>query len=80
MNKFCLITLGFFATFLSSWIGLVLMPIITIGDLQAGHDPETGEERPPHRSALEEKGKAVYNSMGCIPTALDQVQASGRGF
>ncbi|YCM47096.1 cbb3-type cytochrome c oxidase subunit II (plasmid) [Verrucomicrobiaceae bacterium 227] len=73
MNKFRLITLGFLATFLSSWIGLVLMPIITVGELQVARDPKTGEEILPHRTALEERGKEVYISMGCIYCHTQQV-------
>ncbi|MGJ8678431.1 MAG: cbb3-type cytochrome c oxidase subunit II [Akkermansiaceae bacterium] len=79
MNRFRLIIIGFLLTFLSSWIGLVLMPIVTIGNFEQIEDLETGEMIPPKLSDLAKKGKRVYQANGCIYCHSQQVRPARFG-
>lgn len=74
MSRFKYIVAGFLLTFFSSWVGLVLLPLVTVGALEPQLDPETGEQIPPLLSELEEKGKAVYIANGCIYCHSQQVR------
>lgn len=73
MNKFRYIFIGFMLTFLSSWVGLVILPVWGLGNFKQTADPATGEMIPPLLSSLEKEGRAVYISNGCIYCHSQQV-------
>lgn len=74
MNHLPLLFLGIFATFFSSWIGLVLYPYVAIGDLRQTTDPNTEQLVPPKPSGLAVAGQRVYASAGCIYCHSQQVR------
>jgi cytochrome c oxidase cbb3-type subunit 2 len=73
MTKFRFIFIGFMLTFLSSWVGLVLMPVWGLGNFKQTPDPKTGEMVPPTLSSLEKEGRSVYIANGCIYCHSQQV-------
>lgn len=73
MNKFRIIALGFMLTFLSSWIGLVFLPIKQVGNFEQVESPKTGEMIPPFLTDLEKKGREVYIANGCVYCHSQQV-------
>jgi cytochrome c oxidase cbb3-type subunit 2 len=73
MSKFRYIFIGFMLTFLSSWVGLVLLPVIGLGNFKQTPDPATGEMIPPLLSSLEKEGRAIYIANGCIYCHSQQV-------
>lgn len=83
MKNFPLFFFGIFVIFASSWVGLILTPHLQYGNLKTISeelDEETlkaisGDTLFP-RSAIghAEKGKKVYQSLGCITCHTQQVQ------
>lgn len=73
MNKFRFIFIGFMLTFLSSWVGLVILPVWGLGNFKQVPDPNTGEMIPPQLSSLEKEGRDVYRANGCIFCHSQQV-------
>ncbi|MDP4623558.1 MAG: cbb3-type cytochrome c oxidase subunit II [Akkermansiaceae bacterium] len=73
MSKFRYIFIGFMLTFLSSWVGLVLMPVWGLGNFEQTPDPATGEMIPPKLSSLEKEGRDVYIANGCVYCHSQQV-------
>lgn len=73
MNKFRFIFIGFMLTFMSSWVGLVLLPIWGLGNFKQVPHPKTGEMIPPVLSSLEKEGRGVYIANGCIYCHSQQV-------
>lgn len=73
MSKFRYIFIGFMLTFLSSWVGLVLLPVWGLGNFKQTPDPATGEMIPPNLTSLEKQGRAVYIANGCIYCHSQQV-------
>jgi len=74
MKRFRLIFVGFLATLFSSWIGLVFLPVETVGALKAVENPETGETVPPELTDLERRGQQVYIRNGCLYCHSQQVR------
>lgn len=79
MNYGPLLFLGFFLTVAASWCGLVLLPQLQFGRLQAVRIEATGEIYPQPRSGLAEQGKQVYQANGCIYCHTQQVRPEGFG-
>jgi cytochrome c oxidase cbb3-type subunit 2 len=79
MNRFRIIFTGFLLTFFSSWVGLVLLPIVTVGDFKQTVDPTTGAKMPPDLTALEFRGQQVYIANGCIYCHTQQVRPERSG-
>ena len=79
MNRFRIIFTGFLLTFFSSWVGLVLLPIITVGDFKQTVDPATGAKMPPDLTALESRGQKVYIANGCVYCHTQQVRPERSG-
>jgi len=79
MNRFSIIAIGFLLTFFSSWIGLVVLPVFTVGQSSSIVDPETGEEIPPPLTAIEQRGKDVYIANGCIYCHTQQIRPARAG-
>ncbi len=73
MHKFRYIFIGFMLTFLSSWCGLVLLPVWGLGNFKQVADPETGEMIPPILTSLEKQGRDVYIANGCVYCHSQQV-------
>lgn len=73
MHKFRYIFIGFMLTFLSSWCGLVILPVWGLGNFKQSPDPATGEMIPPYLTSLEKKGRDVYIANGCIYCHSQQV-------
>jgi cytochrome c oxidase cbb3-type subunit 2 len=79
MNRFRIIFTGFLLTFFSSWVGLVLLPIITVGDFKQTVDPVSGAKMPPDLTLLELQGQKVYIANGCIYCHTQQVRPERSG-
>jgi len=79
MNRFSVIFIGFLLAFFASWTGLVIMPVITVGDFQSSVDPEKGEEIPPALSEFEQRGKDVYIANGCVYCHSQQLRPARAG-
>lgn len=79
MNRFKYIIAGFILTFFSSFVGLVLMPILTVGTETEMLDPVTGEPIPPKLTDLERRGKEVYMMNGCIYCHTQQIRPARVG-
>ena len=73
MNKFRYIFIGFMLTFLSAWMGLVILPVWGLGNFEQTPDPDTGEMIPPNLTSLERRGRDVYIANGCIYCHSQQV-------
>ncbi len=82
MNKLPLLFVGITATFLSSWLGLVLAPLVQIGQLQP-HETEDAEGNaislPPALSGLAQRGREVYAANGCVYCHSQQVRPEHAG-
>jgi len=74
MNYATWIFLGAFATFASSWLGLVFFPNLQMKDLQVIQDEAGGEVHPSPLSGEAEFGRAVYIAEGCIYCHTQQVR------
>jgi cytochrome c oxidase cbb3-type subunit 2 len=79
MNRMPVIIVGIFLTFLSSWIGLVAYPYLTLGRFTAVTDEATGDINPPPLSGLAVRGQRVYASAGCIYCHSQQIRQVGYG-
>ncbi len=79
MNRMPVIVVGIFLTFLSSWIGLVAYPYLTLGRFTAVTDEATGDINPPTLSGLAVRGQRVYASAGCVYCHSQQVRQVGFG-
>jgi len=75
-NRFRYIFIGFLLTFLSSWVGLVLLPVWGLGNFEQVPDPETGEMIPPKLTSLEQRGRDLYIANGCAYCHSQQVHPS----
>lgn len=79
MNRFRLIFTGFLLTFFSSWVGLVLLPILTVGDFKQTVNPSTGAKMPPDLTDMQRKGQKVYIANGCVYCHTQQVRPERSG-
>jgi len=79
MNRFRLIFTGFLLTFFSSWVGLVLLPILTVGDFKQTVDPATGAKMPPDLTDMQRKGQKFYIANGCVYCHTQQVRPERSG-
>jgi cytochrome c oxidase cbb3-type subunit II len=71
--------LGFLLTFASAWLGLVFLPQRQLGTVEAtGGGPETAAYPRP-RTELEERGKRVYEDLGCIYCHSQQIRSTTFG-
>ncbi len=66
MNRLTTLFIGFLLTFLSGWLGLVILPYFQLGQLKPQVNEDAGESFPMVRSGLAERGKQVYQANGCI--------------
>ena len=75
MKKPASFYLGLLALFLTSWIGLVLIPYVQAGRLVPEVDPDTKYPSPAGYSGWAEQGRAVYASNGCVYCHSQQVRS-----
>ena len=74
MNKMTTLFIGFFLTFLSGWLGLVIIPYFQIGQLKPQVNEDTGESFPLVRSGLADRGKQIYQTEGCMYCHTQQLR------
>lgn len=78
MNRMPLLFIGFFLTFASAWVGLVLIPYFQVGRLEPVTSP-AGDILPPRASGLALEGSRVYAASGCVYCHSQQVRPPGAG-
>ena len=79
MNKGPLLFLGIFVTLAFSWVGVVLTNQIQYGGLTAFFDANEGRTYPDKPTGLAERGKLVYQDLGCLYCHSQQVRRPGFG-
>jgi len=79
MNKGPLIFLGIFCALAFSWAGIVLTNQIQYGSLTPYYDQSEGQLYPQKRSGLAERGRLVYQDLGCLYCHSQQVRRPGFG-
>lgn len=79
MNGYGKLFFGVVTAFLLSWIGMILIPLNQVGNLQPIEDATTGDMNPPALSGLAKRGSYVYAANGCASCHTQQVRSSGNG-
>ena len=79
MNRGPLIFLGIFLTLAFSWTGIVLTNQIQYGSLTPYYDSNEGRTFPDKPSGLAERGRLVYQDLGCLYCHSQQVRRPGFG-
>lgn len=79
MNRGPLIFLGIFFALAFSWVGVVLTNQIQFGSLTPYYDQGTGKTYPQKRSGMAERGRLVYQDLGCLYCHSQQVRRPGFG-
>ena len=79
MNRGPLIFLGIFLALAFSWTGIVLTNQIQYGSLTPYYDQNEGKTFPDRPSGLAERGRAVYQDLGCLYCHSQQVRRPGFG-
>ncbi len=75
MKRPASIYLGLLGLFLTSWVGLVLVPYVQAGRLSPDVDPDTKYLSPAGYSGLAEQGRAIYAANGCVYCHSQQVRS-----
>jgi cytochrome c oxidase cbb3-type subunit 2 len=79
MNRGPLIFLGIFVALAFSWTGIVLTNQIQYGGLTPYYDANEGKTFPDQPSGLAERGRLVYQDLGCLYCHSQQVRRPGFG-
>jgi cytochrome c oxidase cbb3-type subunit II len=79
MNKGPLIFLGIFFALAFSWAGIVMTNQIQYGSLTPYYDQNEGKTFPEKPSGLAERGRLVYQDLGCLYCHSQQVRRPGFG-
>jgi cytochrome c oxidase cbb3-type subunit II len=79
MNRLTTLFIGFFLTFLTAWVGLVIVPYFQFGQLEPQVDPDTGDQFPVLRTGLAQRGMQVYQANGCIYCHSQQIRPEHQG-
>jgi cytochrome c oxidase cbb3-type subunit II len=85
MNRMPLLFAGFFFTFASAWVGLVLLPWSQFGNLTPVANPDevnakAGQEIvPPALPGLAAAGERIYAAEGCVYCHSQQVRPGNQG-
>jgi cytochrome c oxidase cbb3-type subunit II len=79
MNNGPMIFLGIFFTLAFSWGGIIITNQIQYGGLQPYISEEDGQSYPLPISGLAERGKLVYQDLGCVYCHSQQVRRPGFG-
>lgn len=79
MNRSSLIFIGLLLIFLTSFVGLVIVPYVQVGRLQIDVDESTRDQTPPAFSGLAEQGRQVYAANGCVYCHSQQVRSRKAG-
>lgn len=80
MNRFRILFIGLFLTFLSSWLGLAVVPYLKMHRLQPVQDPMSGDIVPPPMSGLAQRGARVYAENGCVYCHTQQIRGESQGY
>lgn len=80
MNRAPIIFLGVFGALAFSFVGLVLTNQLTYGSLTTHVDEEEGKAFPLQSTGLAERGKLVYQDLGCVNCHTQQVRRAGLGY
>lgn len=79
MNRLPLIFLGAFGVLAFSWTGLVLTNQITVGRLTPHFDETEAAIYPAGVPGIAERGRLVYQDLGCVSCHTQQVRRPGFG-
>ncbi len=79
MNRLTTLFIGFFLTFLTAWVGLVIVPYFQFGQLEPQIDADTGDQFPALRTGLAQRGMQVYQANGCIYCHSQQIRPDHQG-
>jgi cytochrome c oxidase cbb3-type subunit 2 len=79
MNRGPLIFLGIFFALAFSWTGVVLTNQIQYGSLTPFYDQNEGRTYPEKPSGMAERGRLVYQDLGCLYCHSQQVRRPGFG-
>ena len=79
MDRGMILFLGCTLTLASAWGGLVLVPSLRLGDLEATSTESGGAAYPRPRTDIEQRGKEVYQAGGCIYCHSQQIRSGTFG-
>lgn len=79
MKRSSLIFVGLLLIFLTSFIGLVLVPYGQVGRLQVDVDETTHDQTPPAFNGWAEQGRQIYAANGCVYCHTQQVRSRKAG-
>jgi cytochrome c oxidase cbb3-type subunit 2 len=79
MNRSSLIFVGLLLIFLTSFIGLVIVPYVQLGRLLPDIDDTTRDQTPAAFPGIAEQGRAVYAANGCVYCHSQQVRSRKSG-
>lgn len=77
MNQIAVIFLGVLAAVCSSFYGLLLLPQVQVGRLEATKVEETGSFYPLARNGAAQMGADIYRAHGCVECHTQQVLPAG---
>ncbi len=79
-SKFIRVWIGFLGTFLTAWVGLVILPVLNLGRLEALDIPDAPSiEAEDDQIALINLGRRVYVDYGCVYCHSQQVRPESAG-
>jgi cytochrome c oxidase cbb3-type subunit 2 len=79
MNRGPLVFIGIFLAFAVSWTGVILTNQIQFGSLTAYYDQNEGRIYPDKPTGMAERGRSVYQDLGCQYCHSQQVRRPGFG-
>ena len=79
MSRVPVVILGIFAALAFSWTGIVLTNQIQFGSLTPYYDQNEGRNYPDKVSGMAERGRSVYQDLGCAYCHSQQVRRLGFG-
>lgn len=79
MNRAPLIFLGVFFALAFSWTGIVLTNQVAYGNLTPVYDEQEAKVFPEATPGIAERGKLVYQDLGCVYCHTQQVRRPGFG-
>jgi cytochrome c oxidase cbb3-type subunit 2 len=79
-SKFIRVWVGFLGTFLTAWVGLVILPVLNLGRVEALSVPESAEVLTGSEELeLVNLGRRVYVDYGCIYCHSQQIRPERAG-
>ena len=74
MHRLTTLLSGIFLVFLTSWVGMVAYPALTLGRLTPVADADSGASLPPVYGGEAVAGQRIYASEGCVSCHSQQVR------